>query len=159
ATGTPVGAAGRGCVSFVGYDPGGYGNLVIITHRLGVVTMYAHLSSFSVHKGQCVTGHDRIGRVGSTGLSTGPHLHFEVLLPSVGSVAGRASTCPTGTAVSEGTTQLKATLARSTYGIDGSGVTVGVLSDSFDTLGGTPSPADDVASGDLPGATNTCGFT
>ncbi len=78
--GTPVGAAGRGCVSFVGYDPGGYGNLVIITHRLGVVTMYAHLSSFSVSKGQCVTGHDRIGRVGSTGLSTGPHLHFEIRL-------------------------------------------------------------------------------
>ncbi len=78
ASGTPVGAAGRGCVSYVGYDPGGYGNLVIITHRLGVVTMYAHLSSFSVSRGQCVTGHDRIGRVGSTGYSTGPHLHFEI---------------------------------------------------------------------------------
>ena len=78
ASGTPVGAAGRGCVSYAGYDPGGYGNLVIITHRLRVVTLYAHLSSISVRRGQCVTGHDRIGRVGSTGFSTGPHLHFEI---------------------------------------------------------------------------------
>jgi len=78
ASGTAVGAAGRGCVSFAGYDAGGYGNLVIITHRLGVVTMYAHLASVSVRRGQCVVGRDRIGRVGSTGFSTGPHLHFEV---------------------------------------------------------------------------------
>ncbi len=78
APGTRIGAAGRGCVSYVGYDPGGYGNLVIIRHRLGLVTMYAHLSAFGVRQGQCVTGHDFIGRVGSTGLSTGPHLHFEI---------------------------------------------------------------------------------
>jgi murein DD-endopeptidase MepM/ murein hydrolase activator NlpD len=81
--GTRVNAAGRGCVTFAGYDSGGYGNLVIITHRLGVVTMYAHLSSFSVRRGQCVTGHDRIGRVGSTGFSTGPHLHFEIRIGGV----------------------------------------------------------------------------
>ena len=80
ASGTPVGAAGRGCVSFAGFDAGGYGNLVIIAHRLGVITMYAHLSSISVRRGQCVTGHDRVGLVGSTGLSTGPHLHFEIRL-------------------------------------------------------------------------------
>jgi murein DD-endopeptidase MepM/ murein hydrolase activator NlpD len=78
AAGARVGAAGRGCVSFAGYDPGGYGNLVIIRHRLGVSTMYAHLSRIGVRKGQCVVGHDRIGRVGSTGFSTGPHLHFEI---------------------------------------------------------------------------------
>ncbi len=78
ASGVGIGAAGRGCVSYVGYDPGGYGNLVIIRHRLGVVTMYAHLSSIGVRRGQCVVGHDLIGRVGSTGLSTGPHLHFEI---------------------------------------------------------------------------------
>ncbi len=78
ASGTPVGAAGRGCVSFAGYDSGGYGNLVIITHRLGTATLYAHLSSIDVRNGQCVTGHDRVGRVGSTGRSTGPHLHFEI---------------------------------------------------------------------------------
>lgn len=78
ASGTAVGAAGRGCVTFAGYDSGGYGNLVVIAHRLNVVTMYAHLSSINVSKGQCVVGHDRIGRVGSTGYSTGPHLHFEI---------------------------------------------------------------------------------
>jgi peptidoglycan hydrolase-like protein with peptidoglycan-binding domain len=78
ASGTPVGAAGRGCVSFAGYDSGGYGNLVIIQHRLGVTTMYGHLSSIAVHTGECVVGHNRIGRVGSTGFSTGPHLHFEI---------------------------------------------------------------------------------
>ncbi len=78
ASGTPVGAAGRGCVSFAGYDLGGYGTLVVIRHRLGISTLYAHLSSITVRRGQCVTGHDRIGRVGSTGFSTGPHLHFEI---------------------------------------------------------------------------------
>ncbi|MEA2166945.1 MAG: hypothetical protein QOF76_245 [Solirubrobacteraceae bacterium] len=76
--GTPVQAAGYGDVIFAGYDSGGYGNLVVIQHRLGVTTMYAHLSRIGVHKGQHVVGHDRIGRVGSTGLSTGPHLHFEI---------------------------------------------------------------------------------
>jgi murein DD-endopeptidase MepM/ murein hydrolase activator NlpD len=61
-----------------GWDPGGYGNLVVIQHRLGVTTMYAHLSAIAVRRGQCVTGHDRVGLAGSTGFSTGPHLHFEV---------------------------------------------------------------------------------
>lgn len=78
AYGTPVGAAGRGCVSFAGYDSGGYGNLVIITHRRRTATLYAHLATIDVRKGRCVTGRDRIGTVGSTGFSTGPHLHFEI---------------------------------------------------------------------------------
>jgi murein DD-endopeptidase MepM/ murein hydrolase activator NlpD len=78
AAGTRVGAAGRGCVSFAGWDAGGYGNLVIITHRRGTATLYAHLRSIAVRNGQCVSGHDRVGRVGSTGNSTGPHLHFEI---------------------------------------------------------------------------------
>ncbi len=56
---------------------GGFGPRVVIGHRLGVTTMYAHLSSIAVRRGQCVTGHDLVGRVGSTGFSTGPHLHFE----------------------------------------------------------------------------------
>jgi len=64
-----------------------------------------------------------------------------------------ASTCPTGAAVSEGDTQLKAASARSTYSVDGSGVTVGILSDSFDALSGA---STGVAAGELPGATNTC---
>jgi murein DD-endopeptidase MepM/ murein hydrolase activator NlpD len=76
--GARVGAAGRGCVKFAGYDSGGYGNLVIIRHRLGVTTLYAHLSAIAVRRGQCVVGHDRVGSVGTTGFSTGPHLHFEI---------------------------------------------------------------------------------
>jgi hypothetical protein len=76
--GTPILAAGRGCVIRASYDSGGYGNLVIIQHRLGVTTWYAHLSAFAVRAGQCVTGGDRIGRAGATGFATGPHLHFEV---------------------------------------------------------------------------------
>jgi peptidoglycan hydrolase-like protein with peptidoglycan-binding domain len=77
-TGTPVGAGGRGTVVAAGWNSGGYGNLVVIQHRLGYQTWYAHLSSVSVSTGQGVSGGTRIGAVGSTGHSTGPHLHFEV---------------------------------------------------------------------------------
>ena len=80
AAGTPVAAAGRGCVTFAGWDPGGYGNLVIVGHRLGMTSYYAHLSSIAVARGTCVVAGNRIGRVGSTGNSTGPHLHFELRL-------------------------------------------------------------------------------
>ena len=76
--GASVGAAGVGTVSFAGFNTGGYGNLVVVQHRLGYQTWYAHLSSFAVSSGQHVAGGVRIGRVGSTGRSTGPHLHFEV---------------------------------------------------------------------------------
>ena len=78
--GTPVAAAGRGCVTFAGYDSGGYGNLVIVSHRLGMTSYYAHLSRIAVGRGTCVVAGSRIGRVGSTGNSTGPHLHFELRL-------------------------------------------------------------------------------
>jgi hypothetical protein len=80
ATGTPVGAAAAGRVIFAGYDRSGYGNLVEIAHGSGLVSMYAHLSAFSVGVGQSVATGTRIGRVGSTGEATGPHLHFEVRL-------------------------------------------------------------------------------
>ena len=73
-----VGAAGRGVVSFAGWNSGGYGNLVVVTHRLGFESWYAHLSSISAWLGESVIGGSAIGRVGSTGHSTGPHLHFEV---------------------------------------------------------------------------------
>jgi hypothetical protein len=69
------------------------------------------------------------------------------------------STCPTGAAVSEGIAQLNAALARSNYGIDGSGVQVGILSDSYNQHTTITSAAGDVISGDLPGAANTCGYT
>jgi len=77
-TGTPVGAAGAGRVVFAANDPSGYGKLVEVAHGGGVVSMYAHLSSFSVGVGQSVATGTRVGRVGSTGEATGPHLHFEV---------------------------------------------------------------------------------
>jgi peptidoglycan hydrolase-like protein with peptidoglycan-binding domain len=78
ATGTPVAAAGRGCVSSAGFDAGGYGNLVVIQHRAGMTSWYAHLSRITVKPGQCVVAGNRIGRVGATGRATGPHLHFEL---------------------------------------------------------------------------------
>ncbi len=76
--GTRVGAAGRGTTIFAGYNNGGYGNLVVIQHRLGFTTWYAHLSTITSWVGEQVVGGTRIGYVGSTGYSTGPHLHFEV---------------------------------------------------------------------------------
>ena len=77
AEGTGVGAAGVGTVVFAGWNSGGYGNLIVIKHRLGWESWYAHLASVAVSAGQAVVGRDTIGAVGSTGRSTGPHLHFE----------------------------------------------------------------------------------
>ncbi len=65
------------------------------------------------------------------------------------------ATCPTGATVSEGDAQLLASLGRSHYGVDGTGVVVGILSDSHNHLGGAPT---DVTNGELPGATNPCGY-
>jgi murein DD-endopeptidase MepM/ murein hydrolase activator NlpD len=76
--GTRVGASGRGTTIYAAYNYGGYGNLVVIQHRLGFTTWYAHLSSITSWVGEQVVGGTRIGYVGSTGASTGPHLHFEV---------------------------------------------------------------------------------
>jgi hypothetical protein len=76
--GTPIHAGGVGVVSFAGYNTGGYGNLVVISHRLGFESWYAHQSRIIVSVGQSVSGGQTIGYVGSTGHSTGPHLHFEV---------------------------------------------------------------------------------
>ncbi|HET7443164.1 MAG TPA: peptidoglycan DD-metalloendopeptidase family protein [Solirubrobacterales bacterium] len=76
--GTRVGAAGVGTTIYAGYNYGGYGNLVVIQHRLGYTTWYAHLSSIATSVGAQVEGGTLVGYVGSTGNSTGPHLHFEV---------------------------------------------------------------------------------
>jgi murein DD-endopeptidase MepM/ murein hydrolase activator NlpD len=76
--GTTVGAAGVGTTIYAGYNSGGYGNLVVIQHRLGFTSWYAHLASITTWVGEQVVGGTRIGYVGSTGNSTGPHLHFEV---------------------------------------------------------------------------------
>jgi len=77
-TGTLVTAAGRGQVVKAGWDPGGYGNLVVIEHPQGVRSMYAHLSAIAVRTGTSVVAGSSVGRVGTTGFSTGPHLHFEL---------------------------------------------------------------------------------
>lgn len=76
--GTAVLAAADGVVSTAAYDAGGYGNYIIIDHGNGNKTLYAHMSQISVRVGQTVTQGRIIGLVGSTGMSTGPHLHFEV---------------------------------------------------------------------------------
>jgi murein DD-endopeptidase MepM/ murein hydrolase activator NlpD len=78
--GTPVGAAGGGTVTFAGWSPGGYGNLVVIDHTNGVTSWYAHLSRIDVAAGAAVTTATQVGLVGATGNATGPHLHFEVRL-------------------------------------------------------------------------------
>jgi murein DD-endopeptidase MepM/ murein hydrolase activator NlpD len=78
--GTLVQAAGVGTTVFAGWNSGGYGNLVVVQHRLGYTSWYAHLSSVTSWVGEQVSGGTRIGYVGSSGYSTGPHLHFEVRL-------------------------------------------------------------------------------
>ena len=75
--GTPIRAAAAGHVVLASYD-GGYGNLVVIDHGNSLATAYAHQSAMAVTVGQFVEQGQVIGYVGSTGFSTGPHLHFEV---------------------------------------------------------------------------------
>jgi len=77
APGTAVFAALDGTVTATGFDVV-YGNYVIISHHSGYQTMYAHLNSILVSRGRAVTTNTRIGTVGNTGQSTGPHLHFTV---------------------------------------------------------------------------------
>ena len=78
ASGTPVGAAAAGHVTWAGWLAGGWGNLVVVAHADGVRTMYAHLSSIAVRLGERVATGDRVGTVGATGDATGPHVHLEV---------------------------------------------------------------------------------
>jgi murein DD-endopeptidase MepM/ murein hydrolase activator NlpD len=75
--GTPVFATGNGVVRYSGYQAK-LGNTVIIDHGNGIRTYYGHLSKIKVNKGQRVSRHDLIGLVGSSGYSTGPHLHYEI---------------------------------------------------------------------------------
>ena len=77
AHGTPIRAAAPGRVSFAGVKSG-YGNVMEIDHGHGLLTRYAHLSGFTAGVGQRVASGQQIGRMGSTGRSTGTHLHFEI---------------------------------------------------------------------------------
>lgn len=76
--GTPIRAAMAGTVNRVAYDPGGAGNYVRLTHPNGWMTKYFHMSRQAATVGQTVGAGDVIGYVGSTGRSSGPHLHFEL---------------------------------------------------------------------------------
>lgn len=76
--GTRVSVASEGVVLRTGYQPQGYGRFVEVRHPNGMTTFYAHMSRVDVASGTTLAEGERIGLVGSTGRSTGPHLHFEV---------------------------------------------------------------------------------
>ncbi len=81
-SGTPITAPAAGVVTFAGRE-GGYGKMLVINHGHGLVTRYGHLRKYSVKVGQKVKRGERVGAVGSTGRSSGPHLHYEVLMSGV----------------------------------------------------------------------------
>jgi murein DD-endopeptidase MepM/ murein hydrolase activator NlpD len=76
--GTPIYATADGTVARAGWNSGGYGNLVEIDHGRGIATRYGHMSAILVREGDHITRGQQIGRMGSTGRSTGNHLHYEV---------------------------------------------------------------------------------
>jgi murein DD-endopeptidase MepM/ murein hydrolase activator NlpD len=78
-TGTEIYATGNGVVERVEINGHGYGNNVIINHGFGYETLYGHMSRIKVHQGQKISRGELIGYVGSTGTSSGPHLHYEVI--------------------------------------------------------------------------------
>ncbi len=78
-SGTPIYAAARGLVTMARHGPDGYGNVVMLEHPRGYRTLYAHMKRIAVRRGQYVRAGEIIGEVGSTGNSTGPHLHYEVI--------------------------------------------------------------------------------
>ena len=80
--GTPVTAAGSGSVVNAGPN-GGFGNMVTINHGNGLVTVYAHLNAINVRSGQTISTGQSVGTVGTTGNSTGPHLHFETRINGI----------------------------------------------------------------------------
>ena len=81
--GALVRSSADGKVTFAGYDDSGFGNLIIVDHGYGLETYYGHLSEIKTEFGQKVKKEDMIGKVGSTGRSTGPHLHYEVRIYGV----------------------------------------------------------------------------
>jgi murein DD-endopeptidase MepM/ murein hydrolase activator NlpD len=79
-------AADNGVVVYAGWNNWGYGNVVVINHANGWQSLYAHLSAIYVNCGQSIFQGNAIGAIGSTGNSTGPHLHFELKNASYGRV-------------------------------------------------------------------------
>lgn len=79
-TGTPLYAADSGTVEFSGWNSGGYGYMILVNHGNGIKTRYAHASKLYVKKGDKVAKGEAIAAMGSTGRSTGPHIHFEVIV-------------------------------------------------------------------------------
>jgi murein DD-endopeptidase MepM/ murein hydrolase activator NlpD len=77
--GTPIYATGDGVVKIVRSNFGGYGKEVQVDHGYGYITLYAHMENFNVKEGQKIKRGECIGYVGSTGSSTAPHLHYEVI--------------------------------------------------------------------------------
>lgn len=84
--GTPIVAADAGVVTYASWNDGGYGYLVEVTHPNGTVTLYAHNNRILVQEGQRVAQGQQISEMGSTGFSTGPHLHFEIHTSAQGAV-------------------------------------------------------------------------
>lgn len=84
--GTPIVAAAPGVVTYARWNEGGYGNLVEVTHPDGSITIYAHNDRILVREGQEVEQGQQVAEMGSTGFSTGPHLHFEIHPPGQGAV-------------------------------------------------------------------------
>jgi murein DD-endopeptidase MepM/ murein hydrolase activator NlpD len=76
--GTPILAAASGTIEYSSWNDGGYGNMIDIRHADGTITRYAHMNDLYVRAGQTVSQGQVIGTMGSTGFSTGPHLHFEI---------------------------------------------------------------------------------
>jgi murein DD-endopeptidase MepM/ murein hydrolase activator NlpD len=81
--GTPVYAPAGGIVLTADWSGNGYGLTITIDHGFGLVTRYAHLSEVLVEAGQTINRGDKIAKIGNTGRSTGPHLHFETVLGGV----------------------------------------------------------------------------
>ncbi|MFN9622962.1 MAG: peptidoglycan DD-metalloendopeptidase family protein [Cyanobacteriota bacterium] len=84
--GTPILAVQSGRITYAGWNDGGYGYMVEITHADGSVSRYAHQSRILVRVGEEVSQGQQIGLMGSTGRSTGPHLHFEIHAPGLGAI-------------------------------------------------------------------------
>ncbi len=108
---TPIVAASDGVVRFAGWH-GGHGNFVQIAHADGMGTGYGHMSRFVVRQGESVRQGELIGYVGSTGLSTGPHCHFEVYRNGTPIDPARANFATTTRIAGEALARFKATLTR-----------------------------------------------